>query len=67
VDWSSYYPAFDSHAVEKAANEKLEELEFSEYSKPGKVPEIVDIGCGFGGLLFALSQHVPDTLSIGES
>ena len=27
--------------------------------------EIADIGCGFGGLLFALATKFPETLSLG--
>ena len=30
-----------------------------------KLPEIADIGCGFGGLLVALSPVYPDVLMIG--
>src|ERR1700761_7307363 len=30
-----------------------------------KKVEIVDIGCGFGGLLFALASRLPDTLILG--
>jgi tRNA (guanine-N7-)-methyltransferase len=29
--------------------------------------EIADIGCGFGGLLFALAPKFPDTLILGRS
>jgi tRNA (guanine-N7-)-methyltransferase len=29
--------------------------------------EIVDIGCGFGGLLFALAPRFPQTLMLGTS
>jgi tRNA (guanine-N7-)-methyltransferase len=32
-----------------------------------KQVEIADIGCGFGGLLVALSPLFPDTLMIGSS
>jgi tRNA (guanine-N7-)-methyltransferase len=34
---------------------------------PGEQVEIADVGCGFGGLLFALSRALPDTLSLGAS
>jgi tRNA (guanine-N7-)-methyltransferase len=27
--------------------------------------EIADVGCGFGGLLFALAQALPETLILG--
>ena len=32
---------------------------------PEKVPEIADMGCGYGGLLIALSPLFPDSLIIG--
>ena len=28
--------------------------------------EIADIGCGFGGLLFALGPQFPETMVLGE-
>jgi tRNA (guanine-N7-)-methyltransferase len=44
-------------------------MDWSEYY-PGfigkhKNVEIADIGCGYGGLLFALSPRFPDTLILG--
>ena len=30
-----------------------------------KVPTILDIGCGYGGLMFALSKHFPNNLILG--
>jgi tRNA G46 methylase TrmB len=36
------------------------------FSGTGKVPEIADIGCGFGGLLIALAPLFPDVLILGE-
>jgi tRNA (guanine-N7-)-methyltransferase len=38
---------------------KVEEL------KSSKVPSIVDIGCGYGGLLFELSREFRDELVLG--
>lgn len=35
------------------------------FSASGKSPEFADIGCGFGGLLVALSPLFPDTLMLG--
>ncbi len=29
--------------------------------------EVADIGCGFGGLLFALAPRCPNTLILGKS
>jgi tRNA (guanine-N7-)-methyltransferase len=30
------------------------------------VPTILDIGCGYGGLMFALTKHFPDNLILGQ-
>jgi hypothetical protein len=32
---------------------------------PSKVPTIVDIGCGYGGLMFELSKEFPDKMILG--
>ncbi|KAF5261033.1 hypothetical protein FOXYS1_8295 [Fusarium oxysporum] len=56
MDWSSYFP----HYVQEGTPE--------DPSKPPKLTkdvEIVDIGCGFGGLLVALAPKLPDTLTLG--
>jgi tRNA (guanine-N7-)-methyltransferase len=39
-----------------------------DYDKPFKhdvVPTILDIGCGYGGLMFGLSKYYPDKLILG--
>lgn len=57
MDWSEYYPGY----VENVSTEGD--------SKPRRLRkdvEIVDIGCGFGGLLAALAPILPDTLILGE-
>lgn len=57
MDWSSHYPYF----VDKEASELIEGV------KPlTRDVEIADIGCGFGGLLVALSTFFPDTLMLGN-
>lgn len=76
MDWASLYPAYvikmptdaqseqdvdQSRADNQAANEE-EQMDVKAITKD---VEIADIGCGFGGLLFALSTTFPDTLSIG--
>ncbi|KAI8723990.1 TRNA (guanine-N(7)-)-methyltransferase [Fusarium sp. LHS14.1] len=56
MDWSVYFP----HYVQDEASEDA--------TKPRplrKDVEIVDIGCGFGGLLVALAPKLPDTLVLG--
>ena len=63
MDWSLHYPAF----IEKPAaeNEVNGTGRFSETQRPSKQVEIADIGCGYGGLLFALSPTMPETLILG--
>lgn len=56
MDWSPYYP----HFVQEVS---------SDASKPAQLKkdiEIVDIGCGFGGLLMGLAPLLPETLILGE-
>lgn len=56
MDWSSYYPAYvaDNPPAESGHPQKLI-----------KDVEVVDIGCGFGGLLVALAPLLPETLLLG--
>ncbi|KAF4447561.1 hypothetical protein F53441_8945 [Fusarium austroafricanum] len=56
MDWSVYFP----HYVQEGASE--------DPSKPPRLTkdvEIVDIGCGFGGLTVALAPKMPETLTLG--
>jgi tRNA (guanine-N7-)-methyltransferase len=54
IDWSMHYPAFAVKPV-------------GERTPPAMIKnvEIADIGCGFGGLLVALSPIFPETLMLG--
>lgn len=65
MDWSTHYPAFVDHNVVDAGAPVKTENE----SQPSKTLStnvtIADIGCGFGGLLFALSPLLPDKLILG--
>ena len=36
------------------------------YANSNLVPTILDIGCGYGGLMFAISKHFPDKLILGQ-
>ncbi|EXJ78947.1 tRNA (guanine-N(7)-)-methyltransferase [Capronia epimyces CBS 606.96] len=56
MDWSTHYPAFVKSKSEG---------EDGGPSVMGKDIEIADIGCGFGGLLIALSPIYPDSLILG--
>ncbi|POR34262.1 tRNA (guanine-N(7)-)-methyltransferase [Tolypocladium paradoxum] len=56
MDWPSYYPAFvDEEASGETASPR----------RLRKDVEILDIGCGFGGLLVALAPLMPETLMLG--
>ncbi|KAL9050912.1 MAG: hypothetical protein Q9162_006339 [Coniocarpon cinnabarinum] len=72
MDWSVHYPAFVDESVEAvgtAENEQrtddLQEGGESKLPRMKKQVEIADIGCGFGGLLFALAPRMPDKLILG--
>ena len=58
MDWSPYYPAF---VHPKAQNTALE----GKVTPLTKPVTIADIGCGFGGLLVALSPLLPEELILG--
>jgi tRNA (guanine-N7-)-methyltransferase len=73
MDWSKCYPAYAVKTTEEAEKGKEAENE-SHDQEPTSSPstkaitqpvEIADIGCGFGGLLFALAPKFPDTLLLG--
>ncbi|EGX95679.1 tRNA methyltransferase [Cordyceps militaris CM01] len=58
MDWAEYYP---NYVAESTADEAS-----SSRPRPLKQHiEIVDIGCGYGGLLVALSTVLPDKLMLG--
>jgi len=73
MDWTTLYPAYALGNQQKeedvAPNENNPVREEAvESSKATSQPvEIADIGCGFGGLLFALAPQLPDTLLLGTS
>jgi tRNA (guanine-N7-)-methyltransferase len=67
MDWASYYPAY---AVKDDVEMPGEQESHDQKDKPSttaisKPVEVADIGCGYGGLLFALSPKFPDTLMLG--
>lgn len=72
MDWSSMYPAFiaegqeDTEATESITQQKGQVVKA--VVKPKRLTkdvEVADIGCGFGGLLMALSPSMPETLCLG--
>ncbi|KAG6038448.1 tRNA (guanine-N(7)-)-methyltransferase (tRNA(m7G46)-methyltransferase) [Claviceps citrina] len=56
MDWSTYYPAYAVDGSSEDSNQP---------AKLRKDVEVVDIGCGFGGLLVALAPLLPETLMLG--
>ncbi|KAF2767969.1 putative methyltransferase [Teratosphaeria nubilosa] len=69
MDWSQHYPAYIKTDPETISNNDSiapkDADEESSITKITKDVEIADIGCGFGGLLFALAPKFPDTLILG--
>ncbi|KAH6614876.1 putative methyltransferase-domain-containing protein [Boeremia exigua] len=68
MDWASLYP---THAVEEKEQPNSRSQSNDEREKDTSIRaltknvEIADIGCGFGGLTFALAPKFPDTLILG--
>lgn len=62
MDWSAHYPAYMTEL------ETVAEPNDAVKATPQlrKDVEVVDIGCGFGGLLIALAPLMPETLMLGE-
>ncbi|KAI9367935.1 putative methyltransferase [Aspergillus egyptiacus] len=57
MDWSTHFPAF--------VNPDPAQTNLAGARKLVKDVEVVDIGCGFGGLLVGLAPLLPDTLMVG--
>lgn len=57
MNWSKHFPAF----IDQNPSRKT----LSGTPKLTKDVEVVDIGCGFGGLLIALAPLLPETLMVG--
>lgn len=70
MDWASLYPMYAKHQkqeMDETAGES-HDVSLEEQRRTNAVTrnvEIADIGCGFGGLLFALAPKFPDTLMLG--
>ncbi|KAF2084441.1 methyltransferase related protein [Saccharata proteae CBS 121410] len=80
MDWSGLYPKYvveDGSSSEKQTGEgevesaqQQQQREQQQHQSKGprqisKQVEIADIGCGFGGLLFALGPTFPESLVLG--
>ena len=60
MDWSSHYPEYFT-----SRSDNNQDLTINQLSVQKKV-EFADLGCGYGGLLVALSTLFPDTLMLGK-
>jgi tRNA G46 methylase TrmB len=58
MDWSSHYPDYLDTEETTLGSTRPRQLR--------KDVDIVDIGCGFGGLTVALAPKLPDSLILGE-
>lgn len=67
MDWSTFYPVLLSDYSSNISDGKAAADQTNEKSLPqlSRRVEIADIGCGFGGLLFALAPLFPETLILG--
>lgn len=68
MDWSPYYPAYTATipaGVPKDDPIATEDVDENLHPRMSKQVEVADIGCGFGGLLFALAPKMPETLILG--
>ncbi|KAL2799587.1 putative methyltransferase-domain-containing protein [Aspergillus keveii] len=57
MDWSTHFPAY--------INPNATQMNAAGARRLLKDVEVVDIGCGFGGLLVGLAPVLPDTLMVG--
>ena len=60
MDWSSIFPTQSTRMVRALAS-----FSESRTAKPLNSVSIADIGCGFGGLLVALSPVYPQDMILG--
>jgi len=70
MDWSKHYPAYiatsEGESQKATAQETTEpSTQLTTIPKMSQQVEVADIGCGFGGLLFALAPKLPNTLLLG--
>nr|POE74816.1 trna (guanine-n(7)-)-methyltransferase [Quercus suber] len=66
MDWSTYYPAFVEPNPDRTSPSNNNNNNGSDaVATMTKRVEVADIGCGFGGLTFALATRMPETLILG--
>ncbi|KAI1880708.1 hypothetical protein JX265_000948 [Neoarthrinium moseri] len=65
MDWSTFFPAYVADSEELPDAGQTADENTPAPKKMKQEVEIVDIGCGFGGLLVAMAPVVPNTLMLG--
>ncbi|ORY62520.1 putative methyltransferase-domain-containing protein [Pseudomassariella vexata] len=66
MDWSTFFPAFVCHQDQEPADAKSQDsIAVMSTKKMKQDVEVIDIGCGFGGLLVALAPSMPEKLILG--
>ena len=65
MDWSRHYPSLISGPGSTQDATYGQNTNATDQKPTTRQVEIADIGCGFGGLLFALSPKRPSTLILG--
>ena len=71
ADWSAHYPSFygieDNNKNRIVVNTKVYPITYENQSvsSDGPAPKILDIGCGYGGLMFELQKTIRDDLILG--
>ncbi|KAF1834251.1 putative methyltransferase [Decorospora gaudefroyi] len=65
MDWAGLYPMYAKQETGEAGHADEKEQKQAKAKATSKDVEIADIGCGFGGLLFALAPKFPATLILG--
>jgi len=68
LHWPSYFGLAENNKDKIVVNTGKYQIDYkirNTYTEK-KVPTILDIGCGYGGLMFALTKHFPDNLILGQ-
>ena len=63
MDWGEYFPAYVLTTPEQQQRQDQGEAKVGK--KLSKQVTVADVGCGFGGLLVALSTILPEELILG--
>jgi tRNA (guanine-N7-)-methyltransferase len=69
TDWSIHYPSFygstNNNCNRIVVNTNKYQVTYDKEAAGKPVPSILDIGCGYGGLMFELTKHFNDELILG--